>query len=164
MKRLAGLSLGIVGMVLISPAVAYGGTQVPDGGSPPSESFLGASESHFEAVIQQGLCVEWTATAMVAGWPVEDLPQLFRIMYRESRCLPDACGVTDSPHLRECRDWGLLQINDYSWKRVVRSLGLDIEQMADPYWNLWFARWLFTYSEQYAPSGCGWAQWNVRCR
>jgi len=164
MKRLAGLSLGIAGIVLLFPAVAYGGTQVPDGGLRLSESFLGVSEPHFEAVIGQGLCVEWAATAITAGWPVEDLPQLMRIMFRESRCLPEACGVTDSPHVRKCRDWGLLQINDYSWKRIVRSLGLEMDQMHDPYWNLWFGRWLFTYSEQYSPGGCGWTQWMVKCR
>ena len=170
-KWWVGLSLGITGIVLCSPASAYESTgmeyestELPGEPVRPSETILGASESDLWAVIKQGLCVEWTAMAMSAGWPVKDLPQLMRIMFRESRCIPTACGVTDSPHIRKCRDWGLMQINDYSWKRIVRSLGLEMGQMHDPYWNLWFARWLFTYSEQYSPGGCGWAQWMVKCR
>lgn len=108
--------------------------------------------------VDQGLCEEWIPTALAAGWEHGDLPKLLRIMWRESRCLPDACGETDSPNVRRCRDWGLMQINDYSWKRIVRGLGLEIEQMWDPYWNLWFARWLFDYSVKY--NDYGWQPWT----
>lgn len=108
--------------------------------------------------VDQGLCLEWVTTALDAGWQPDELPRLMRIMWRESRCLPDACGETDSPHVRKCRDWGLMQINDYSWKRVIREMGLNIEQMHDPYWNLWFARWLFEYSLD--RNGDGWQPWK----
>lgn len=108
--------------------------------------------------VDQGLCLEWITTALEAGWQYVELPKLMRIMFRESRCLPDACGETDSPHLRKCRDWGLMQINDYSWKRIIREMGMDIEQMHDPYWNLWFARWLFEYSAKY--NDYGWQPWT----
>lgn len=109
--------------------------------------------------VDQGLCVKWIPVALEAGWGYVDLPRLLRIMHRESRCLPDACGETDSPGVRRCRDWGLMQINDYSWKSTVRRLGLEIEQMWDPYWNLWFARWLFDYS--LVRNGDGWVPWSV---
>ena len=114
-----------------------------------------------EEVVEQDKCVEWTATATQAGWPTEDLPRLFRFMYRESRCLPEACSIPDRPELRQCRDWGLMQINDYSWKTTIRGLGLEMTQMHDPYWNLWFARWLFEYSEE--RNGCGWQPWYGKC-
>lgn len=115
-------------------------------------------EMAFLEVISKDGCPQWIATALTAGWQPQDLPRLSRIMWRESRCLPDACGVTDSPHIRKCRDWGLMQINDHSWKRIIRGMGLNIEQMHEPYWNLWFARWLFEYSLE--RNGDGWVPWK----
>ena len=103
-------------------------------------------------------CPQYAATALTAGWQPTEVPRLLRIMHRESRCIPDACGETDSPHVRRCRDWGLMQINDYSWKTTIRRLGLNIEQMHDPYWNLWFARWLYNYSLE--RNGDGWQPWR----
>jgi len=114
-----------------------------------------------EEVTEQGKCVEWTATATQAGWPTEDLPRLFRFMYRESRCLPLACSTPDRPDLRLCRDWGLMQINDYSWKSTVRNMGMEMSDMHDPYLNLVFARWLFEYSE--SRGDCGWSAWYGKC-
>jgi hypothetical protein len=107
----------------------------------------------------QGKCVEWVDTALEAGWNPEELPRLMRIMFRESRCIPTACGLTDSPHLRKCRDWGLMQINDYSWKRIIREMGWEIEQMHDPLENLRFARWLYEYSLD--RNGDGWQPWKL---
>jgi len=112
-----------------------------------------------EVVAEQDKCTEWTATAVEAGWAMEDLPKLFRIMFRESRCIPSACSESDSG--RVCRDWGLMQINDYSWKTTVRSYGFQMEHMHNPFWNLWFARWLFEYSED--RNGCGWQPWYGKC-
>lgn len=103
-------------------------------------------------------CREFFHTSIKAGWTIEEWPRLGKIMWRESRCLPDACGETDSPHLRKCRDWGLLQINDYSWKTTIRNMGMNIEQMHDPYWNLWFGRWLFEYSLD--RNDDGWFPWK----
>ncbi len=108
--------------------------------------------------VDQGLCLEWIPVALDAGWQYAELPKLMRIMFRESRCLPNACGETDSPHLRKCRDWGLMQINDYSWKRIIREMGWEIEQMHDPLENLRFARWLFEYSVKYNDDG--WQPWT----
>lgn len=123
-----------------------------------SVPYLGSLDPAVAEIIADGTCVEYVVPALMAGWEAEQLPRLMRIMFRESRCNPLACGETDSPRVRKCRDWGLMQINDYSWKTTIRKLGLDIEQMHDPYWNLWFARWLYEYSEKYA--GDGWAQWK----
>lgn len=126
----------------------------------PSLPYLGSHE--IEAAVIEILgdesCPQWVGKALTAGWQAEKLPRLMRIMYRESRCLPDACGETDSPHIRKCRDWGLMQINDYSWKTTIRNMGMNIEQMHDPYWNLWFARWLYEYSLE--RNGDGWHPWK----
>lgn len=108
----------------------------------------------------ENTCPQFAGTALVAGWQADDLPRLLRIMWRESRCIPTACGETDSPHIRKCRDWGLMQINDYSWKRIIREMGWDIEQMHDPLENLRFSRWLFEYSLE--RNGDGWHPWRLQ--
>lgn len=108
-------------------------------------------------IIEQDKCVEWTGVAVKAGWPIEELPKLFRIMYRESRCNPLACSESDSGRI--CRDWGLMQINDYSWKSTIRRFGLPIESMWVPFWNLWFAKWLYDYSLD--RNGDGWTPWKL---
>ena len=128
---------------------------------PDSIPYLGspAVDTAVLEVLAEDGCPEWIGLAITAGWQPQDLPRLSRIMFRESRCLPDACGETDSPHLRRCRDWGLMQINDYSWKTTIRRMGLEIEQMHDPYWNLWFARWLFETSVE--ANGDGWHPWRL---
>lgn len=108
-------------------------------------------------VLEQGLCVEWVYEALAAGWDVGELPRLFRIMHRESRCLPDACSESDSG--RVCRDWGLMQINDHSWKRTILSQGLQMSDMWNPNHNLRFARWLYEYSVD--RNGDGWQPWKI---
>jgi hypothetical protein len=130
----------------------------------PTSSQLPEAYQHLrilEEVVAQDKCVEWTQTAVDAGWATEDLPRLFRVMYRESRCLPDACSIPDQPQFRQCRDWGLMQINDYSWKTTVRNQGMQMSDMHDPYLNLVFAKWLFDYSED--RNGCGWQPWLGKC-
>lgn len=125
--------------------------------APPAQDMAAMSASIKETE-QQNLCVEWIDEALNAGWQADELPRLMRIMYRESRCIPTACGETDSPHIRKCRDWGLLQINDYSWKSTIRSMGWHIEEMMNPTENLRFARWLYEYSLD--RNGNGWLPWT----
>jgi len=116
---------------------------------------------HLDAIVAQDMCLEYVDEALATGWESQDLERLLYIMHRESRCLPDACGVTDRPDLRRCRDWGLMQINDYSWKKKVHEMDLSMEDMTDPFWNLFFARVLFDLATvQY---GCGWQPWNGTC-
>lgn len=156
----------MIGSLIASLVLSLVPYPIADEGELPAEPvaeshpYLGSVEmdSAILEVLGRDGCPQWMATALTAGWEVQDLPRLSRIMFRESRCRPEACGETDSPHVRKCRDWGLMQINDYSWKRIIRGMGLHIEQMWDPYWNLWFARWLFEYSLE--RNGDGWDPWK----
>lgn len=109
----------------------------------------------------QNMCFEFVDEAMNAGWASHELPRLMRIMHRESRCIPTACSIPDKPQHRKCRDWGLMQINDYSWKRRVRELGFDMKDLHDPQINLLVARWLYELAEE--TGGCGWSPWNGKC-
>jgi len=104
-----------------------------------------------------GFCAEWAGLAFDVGWPKGEIPRLLRIMFRESRCLPGACSVSDSG--RVCRDWGLMQINEYSWRRSVVGQGYVMSDMWVPEHNLRFALWVFNYSLE--RNGDGWLPWRL---
>jgi hypothetical protein len=108
--------------------------------------------------IESEVCLEWAGLAYDVGWPVEQIPKLLRIIHRESRCLPDACSESDSG--RVCRDWGLTQINDHSWKTTIRGQGMEMRDMWNPELNLRFALWLYNYSED--RNGDGWQPWRMQ--
>jgi len=98
-------------------------------------------------------CQEWLQTALEAGWPNERkvLDRLGFIMWRESRCTPDADSGPDH---------GLTQINQIHTKWIT-DLGWNHEEMKDPAKNLRFA-WLL-YSGREANGQCGWTPWSLSC-
>lgn len=104
-------------------------------------------------------CQQWLPLLLDEGWPRDPkvLERALRIMYRESRCLPDACSTSDSGRI--CRDWGLFQINDYSWRSTVEAQGYDIAQLWDPAVNVRFALWLYHYSLE--RNGDGFGPWTM---
>jgi hypothetical protein len=145
-------------LLTVIPQPVYDTIELPEETNEPAYTYMVWGDEYFTEIYEQDKCVEWTGTALSVGWPIEEIPKLLRIMYRESRCIPIACGETDSPHLRKCRDWGLMQINDHSWKRIIREQGYHIEDMWNPTKNLEFALWLFRYSEE--RNGDGWQPWK----
>lgn len=99
-----------------------------------------------------GECGEWYETAIEAGWQPEEWENLSRIMFRESRCQPDACSKSTSG--LKCRDAGLMQINQIHTK-FIAQLGQSFpDSMLDPSLNLAFARRLY--------EGSGWKPWTPR--
>ena len=98
-------------------------------------------------------CQQWLQTALDAGWPNDRkiLDRLGFIMWRESRCTPDADSGPDH---------GLTQINQIH-KGYIANLGWTHEQMKDPAKNLRFA-WLL-YSGREANGQCGWTPWSLKC-
>jgi len=98
-------------------------------------------------------CQQWLQTALEAGWPNERevLDRLGFIMWRESRCTPDADSGPDH---------GLTQINQIHSKWIT-DLGWTHEEMKDPAKNLRFA-WLL-YSGREANGQCGWTPWSLKC-
>ena len=98
-------------------------------------------------------CQQWLQTALEAGWPNdrEVLDRLGYVMWRESRCQPDADSGPDH---------GLTQINQIHTKWIT-DLGWTLEQMKDPALNLRFA-WLL-YSGREANGQCGWTPWSLKC-
>lgn len=110
-----------------------------------------------EVIDNADKCREWAGLAYDIGWPKSEIPRLLKIMHRESRCLPNACSESDSG--RVCRDWGLMQINDHSWKRTITGQGYVMSDMWNPEHNLRFALWLYRYSED--RNGDGWQPWKI---
>jgi len=103
-----------------------------------------------EARNTHGQCGEWYETAIQAGWQPEEWERLSLIMFRESRCTPDACSKSTSG--LKCRDAGLLQVNQIHTKYLA-DLGLSFpDDMFDPLANLMFARRLYDSS--------GWNPWK----
>ena len=98
-------------------------------------------------------CQQWLQTALEAGWPNDRkiLDRLGFIMWRESRCQPDADSGPDH---------GLTQINQIHTQWIT-DLGWTLEEMKDPAKNLRFA-WLL-YSGREANGQCGWTPWSLGC-
>jgi len=93
--------------------------------------------------------------AIAAGWPADrqTLETLMSVIWRESRCQPDAWNGHDA---------GLTQINQIhaAW---IADLGLGDHPTAmfDPALNLEFAWKLYNSREQ--AGKCGWTPWSLKC-
>ena len=108
-------------------------------------------------------CAEWIPLAVELGWPndPEVLSMLGRVMYRESRCRPEARSKSS--------DTGLLQLNDY-WCEPSRYtdnpagwLGdrmpiSHCSDLTDPGKNLQAGLLIWYYSE--TKNGNGWHPWR----
>jgi hypothetical protein len=58
------------------------------------------------AIPETALCGQWWPLAASVGWPVEELPMLDRVIWRESRCLPDAFNGHDGVASKGTADAG----------------------------------------------------------
>ena len=102
-------------------------------------------------------CPQWEAEAVRQGWPVDQLNRLDHIMWRESRCLPDAHNADDPGS----GSYGLLQLNSF-WCSPSRfwpdgwlqtHVGIDsCDDLFHPATNLRAA--LFVYNNS------GWNPWS----
>jgi hypothetical protein len=96
-----------------------------------------------------GQCGEWHDLAISVGWTESEWSTLSRIIYRESRCQPDACSKSTSG-LR-CRDAGLVQANQVHTNWLNQNGWSFPDSMFDPELNLRFAKMLHDSS--------GWSPW-----
>ena len=100
------------------------------------------------------------------GWQEEHLPKLDYVIWRESRCTPNAFNALD-PNGGSA---GLTQIN-YFWTSKTRyyprgylqtqNVLRDKSELFDARTNLAAALVIFDYSEEV--NGCGWKPWLVSC-
>ena len=105
-----------------------------------------------EARELHGKCGEWHDLAIEVGFTEEDWKTLSPIIYRESRCQPDAWNGHDA---------GLTQINQIHTK-WINDMGMSHpDDMFNPESNLYFAYRLYSGREDNGQ--CGWTPWRGRC-
>lgn len=102
-------------------------------------------------------CAQWADEALDAGWQPDEIPQLLRIIWRESRCQPDAVRTN---HRGAPVDVGLTQINQVHRPDLAKR-GFSHLDMTDPKANLWYARVLHQWHE--TRGLCGWSPWRSKC-
>ena len=112
-------------------------------------------------------CQEWVSTAVDNGWPEdrEVIERMVAIMWRESRCQPDAYKADDP----NGGSLGLLQINQF-WCRpstywpsgYLQAHGVldQCLELFDPSTNLRAGWVVYSYSYQ-RHGGNGWNPWKV---
>ena len=109
-------------------------------------------------------CPQWQELALKVGFKKKDLPTLDYIMWRESRCHTQSINknLTKFGEVWS-RDYGLTQINDYSWitylrnKKIVRKSS----DLLNPRVNLKAAKALYDYSSE-LKGGNPWRQWQTK--
>ena len=106
-------------------------------------------------------CGEWYDVSVDAGFTADDWPAIGIIMWRESRCNPNAHNGSDP----NTGSFGLMQINGY-WCRGggLRTLGWGsgnhCPAMHNPLTNLQAARSIADYDLE--RGRCPWTQWSTR--
>lgn len=109
-------------------------------------------------------CAEWYPLAIEVGWPDELWPRLAKIMWRESRCQPDAHYDGDP----NGGSYGLMQINGF-WCRPryagdpgwLQSAGVldTCDELYDPETVLHASLHVYIYSLYQNKNG--WHPWRV---
>jgi len=100
----------------------------------------------------EGLCAEWYVTAHTVGWPVELLPVIGEIMWRESRCLPDVWGTGA---------YGLTQLQWSAHSHWISDLGYGRDDLYNPAINLAVAWQLFERVTDDPTFRCGLSPWYM---
>ena len=114
------------------------------------------------------VCYDWLPMLLEAGWPADPdiLATALTIMWRESRCQPDA--LNERSH-----DIGLWQINARSWCRPNKynahpagwlggqGIISNCDDLYDPAINMRSAFAMYKYSEDKNGPGMGWWPWRL---
>jgi len=93
-------------------------------------------------------CAQYVADAITAGWPADQAPMLARVMFRESRCTPDAYNGKDMAG----GSYGLMQINGQhkTWL-IEQGFITSLDDLFVPSVNLRVSAHLY--------SMVGWSAW-----
>ncbi len=107
-------------------------------------------------------CPQWKRLALDVGFSRRDWVKLDKIIWRESRCMPKA--INENSRIDGStwsRDWGLAQINDYSWITYLRSKKIVSKstELLNPRNNLEAAYELYEYSKDRHDDP--WLQWKT---
>jgi hypothetical protein len=104
-------------------------------------------------------CEQFSALAVNLGWPADQRTVLESVMFRESRCTPQAHNTTLNKD--KSQDWGLLQINGRSWTKWLIGKGVitQVEDLLHAETNLLAGLEIYNYGvDRY---GYGWGPWSA---
>ncbi len=95
---------------------------------PTTTSSTTTTTTTLPVVVLDVRCQQWWTTAVAAGWSNDRIPVLLdRIVWAESRCLPDVDNGND---------YGLTQVNWPTWADMVHAMGYTQQGLYDPVTNL----------------------------
>lgn len=118
--------------------------------------------SNVNAIQSKDFCPQWKRLALDVGFSRRDWVRLDKIIWRESHCNPKAINENSrSDGSTWSRDWGLAQINDYSWITYLRSKNIVSKsaELLNPRDNLEAAYELYEYSQDRHDDP--WLQWKT---
>jgi len=123
-------------------------TQVP---TTPAERRKPATTTTTTWVPDDALCGQWWVVASAVGWPEHIIEQaLDELMWRESRCQPDAIGDGSD---------GLTQIQWSVHRGWITDLGYTRDELSHPSVNLAIAWHLYQIADDHDAFRCGLSPW-----
>jgi hypothetical protein len=161
------ITVTIVSFSSMAFSLAIPADELPDPVYPSTEGYIEpevttTTTTMPRPVIIMTPCEKVRELARLVGWPKKELDTLIKIANRESRCTPKAHNKTRNVDGSE--DYGLMQINDWSWckpsryyaKGYLQQLGIikTCDDLFNPIINLTAAYALYEYSDN------TWEQWN----
>ena len=165
---LSVITVGVVSVSSMAFSLSIPLDELPEPVYPSTEGYVDPDPTTtttvpaIRPIVVMTLCEKVRELARIVGWPKKELDTLVKIANRESRCTPRAHNKTRNVDGSE--DYGLMQINDWSWckptryyaKGYLQQLGIikTCDDLFNPILNLTAAYALFEYSDN------TWEQWN----
>jgi hypothetical protein len=124
-------------------------TTVP---APTTTAYVGVPADH--------VCYEWLPAMLEAGWPRDPdiLATALTIMWRESRCQPDADSGPDHGLFQVNRFWSSDQSNPPNWL-AAQGIAPNHDALFDPMTNIRAALAIYQYSLD--RNGDGFLPWTT---
>ena len=106
------------------------------------------------------VCYDWLPQLLEAGWPADPdiLATALTIMWRESRCQPDADSGPDHGLFQINRFWSSNQSNPPNWL-AAQGVAPNHDALFDPATNIAAALAIYRYSE--TRNGDGFLPWTT---
>ena len=158
----------IIGLVLCTVFGVTALTGAPDASSAPSGTIALApyliepstTTSSTSSTIfidpYSSACEQFSALAVNLGWPADQRTVLESVMFRESRCTPNAYNSKDP----NGGSRGLMQINGF-WTPWLKDAGIitEAENLLQAQTNLIAALAIYNYGVE--RHGYGWGPWSA---
>jgi soluble lytic murein transglycosylase-like protein len=156
----------IIGLVLCTVFGVTALTGAPSASGSPSSTYPVARDYMIEPTTTtsstiyidpySSACEQFSALAVNMGWPADQRTVLESVMFRESRCIPNAVNSKDP----NGGSRGLMQINGF-WTPWLTDAGIitDAKNLLQADVNLRAALAIYNYGVE--RHGYGWGPWSA---